>query len=135
RERLERSGLFHAGRSQHWFPDRRTVHGLRDVVHEQRGVEQSAVGRVHAGRRRIGGRRTGGPPGRSVNRSEAQRADPLLLAQQRPVAGLELKGVVIKADKDDMRDVYGEGITAKEGLQGNKVTTPASVQAFSSVLA
>ena len=47
------------------------------------GIEQSAVERVHAGRRRVGGRRTSRPTGRSVNRPEAQRADPLLLAQQR----------------------------------------------------
>jgi lipid-binding SYLF domain-containing protein len=45
-------------------------------------------------------------------------------------AGLELKGVVIKPDKDDMRDVYGEGVTAKEVLQENKVTAPVSVRAF-----
>ena len=45
-------------------------------------------------------------------------------------AGLELKGVVIKPDKDDMRDVYGANITAKEVLQGNEVTPPLSVQAF-----
>jgi SH3 domain-containing YSC84-like protein 1 len=28
-------------------------------------------------------------------------------------AGLELKGVVIKPGKDGVRDVYGEGVTAK----------------------
>ncbi len=45
-------------------------------------------------------------------------------------AGLELKGVVIKLDKDEMRDVYGEGVTAKEVLTKNKVTAPVAVWAF-----
>lgn len=50
-------------------------------------------------------------------------------------AGLELKGVVIKPDKDDMRDVCGEGVTAKEVLQENKVKAPASVRTFPNALA
>jgi lipid-binding SYLF domain-containing protein len=45
-------------------------------------------------------------------------------------AGLELEGVVIKLDKDDMRDVYGEGVTAEEVLTNNKVTAPVAVWAF-----
>src|SRR6266498_4900132 len=49
-------------------------------------------------------------------------------------AGLELKGVVIKPDKDDMRDVYGEGVTAKEVLKENKVTAPVAVRAFPNAL-
>jgi len=45
-------------------------------------------------------------------------------------AGLELKGVVIKPDKDDMRDVYGEGVTAKEVLKENRVIAPVAVRAL-----
>jgi hypothetical protein len=33
-----------------------------------------------------------------------------------------------------MRDVYGEGVTAKEVLTENKVTAPASVRAFPATL-
>jgi hypothetical protein len=33
-----------------------------------------------------------------------------------------------------MRDVYGEGVTAKEVLKENKVTAPAAVRAFSNTL-
>jgi hypothetical protein len=44
--------------------------------------------------------------------------------------GYILKGVVVKPDKDDMRDIYGEGITAKEVFQENKVKALASVRAF-----
>ena len=49
-------------------------------------------------------------------------------------AGLELKGVVIKPDKDDMRDVYGEGVTAKAVLKDNKVTAPVAIRAFPTTL-
>jgi lipid-binding SYLF domain-containing protein len=49
--------------------------------------------------------------------------------------GLELKGVVIKPDKDDMRDVYGSNVTAKEVLNGNRVATPAAVLDFPNTLA
>ena len=49
-------------------------------------------------------------------------------------AGLELKGVVIKPDKDDMRDVYGAGVTAKDVLKENKIVAPESVRAFPSTL-
>jgi lipid-binding SYLF domain-containing protein len=48
--------------------------------------------------------------------------------------GLELKGVVIKPDKDDMRDVYGENATAKEVLNGKKTATSASISAFPDML-
>lgn len=49
-------------------------------------------------------------------------------------AGLELKGVVITPDESDMRDVYGEGVTAKEVLKENNVTSPAAVREFPETL-
>ena len=48
--------------------------------------------------------------------------------------GLELKGVVIMPDKDDMRYVYGEGVTAKEVLMENKVTAPVAATDFPNTL-
>jgi lipid-binding SYLF domain-containing protein len=42
--------------------------------------------------------------------------------------------VVIKPDKDDMRDVYGKNVTAREALKENKVNAPASVLAFPNTL-
>jgi len=42
--------------------------------------------------------------------------------------------VVVKPDKDDMRDVYGAGVTAKDVLRDNKVTAPATVRAFPTAL-
>jgi lipid-binding SYLF domain-containing protein len=72
--------------------------------------------------------------GRRFDRSEARCADPSYSRSKGLFAGLELKGLVIKPDKDDMRDVYGEGVTAKEVLKENKVTAPAAVRAFPNTL-
>jgi lipid-binding SYLF domain-containing protein len=47
---------------------------------------------------------------------------------------LELKGVVITPDEGDMRDVYGQGVTAKEVLKENKVAAPEGVREFPETL-
>lgn len=78
-----------------------------------------------------------GPVGRQAGASTDIKFDAQILSYSRSrglFAGLELKGVVIDPDKDDMRDVYGEGITAKEVLQENKVKAPAVVQALPTTL-
>jgi lipid-binding SYLF domain-containing protein len=78
-----------------------------------------------------------GPVGRQVGASTDLRLDAQILSYSRSkglFAGLELKGVVINPDKDDMRDVYGEGVTAKQILQESKVEAPASVRSFPNVL-
>jgi lipid-binding SYLF domain-containing protein len=49
-------------------------------------------------------------------------------------AGLELKGVVITVDDDDMIAVYGEGAKAKSVLQGGSVNAPAAVRTFPATL-
>jgi len=74
-----------------------------------------------------------GPVGRQAGAETDLKLNAQILSYSRSkglFAGLELKGVVIKPDKDDMRDVYGEGVTAKEVLKDNKVTAPVSVRAF-----
>ncbi|MBI3654757.1 MAG: lipid-binding SYLF domain-containing protein [Acidobacteria bacterium] len=79
-----------------------------------------------------------GPVGRKASASTDAKLNAEILSYSRSkglFAGLELKGVVIKPDKDDMRDVYGTGVTAKAVLQENKVTAPASVRAFPEALA
>lgn len=79
-----------------------------------------------------------GPVGRQAGASTDLKLNAQILSYSRSkglFAGLELKGVVIKADKDDMRDVYGEGITAKEVLKDNKITAPVAVRAFPTKLA
>jgi SH3 domain-containing YSC84-like protein 1 len=79
-----------------------------------------------------------GPVGRQAGASTDLKLNAQILSYSRSkglFAGLELKGVVIKADKDDMRDVYGEGVTAKEVLTDNTITVPVSVRAFPTRLA
>lgn len=78
-----------------------------------------------------------GPVGRQVGASTNLTLDAKILSYSRSkglFAGLELKGVVIKPDKDDMRDVYGKDVTAKEALQDNKLTVPPAVRAFPETL-
>lgn len=78
-----------------------------------------------------------GPVGRQAGASTDLKLSAQILSYSRSkglFAGLELKGVVIKPDTDDMRDVYGAGITAKDVLQDNKVTAPAAARAFPKAL-
>jgi len=78
-----------------------------------------------------------GPVGRQAGASTDAKLNAQILSYSRSkglFAGLELKGVVIKPDKSDMRDVYGDGITAKEILQEHKITAPQSVRSFPNTL-
>ena len=78
-----------------------------------------------------------GPVGRQTGAATDLKLNAQILSYSRSrglFAGLELKGVVIKADKDDMRDVYGEGVTAKQVLKENKVSAPIAVRAFPNAL-
>jgi SH3 domain-containing YSC84-like protein 1 len=78
-----------------------------------------------------------GPVGRQAGASTDLKFNAQILSYSRSkglFAGLELKGVVIKPDKEDMRDVYGEGVTAKEVLKDNKVIAPVAVRAFPTTL-
>jgi lipid-binding SYLF domain-containing protein len=79
-----------------------------------------------------------GPVGRQAGASTDLRFDAQMLSYSRSkglFAGLELKGVVIMTNKDDMRDAYGRDVTAKEVLQENKVSAPAGIRAFPEMLA
>ena len=78
-----------------------------------------------------------GPVGRQAGASTDAKLNAQILSYSRSkglFAGLELKGVVIKPDKDDMRDVYGEGAVPKEIIQSSKTTAPASVLEFPNTL-
>jgi len=78
-----------------------------------------------------------GPVGRQAGASTDLKLNAQILSYSRSkglFAGLELKGVVIKPDEDDMRDVYGNGVTAKEVLTGSKVTAPVAVREFPAAL-
>ena len=79
-----------------------------------------------------------GPVGREAGASTDIKLDAQILSYSRSkglFAGLELKGVVIDVDKDDMRDAYGENVMAKDLLQDGKFTAPAGIRAFPDTLA
>jgi len=78
-----------------------------------------------------------GPVGRQAGADTDLKLTSKILSYSRSkglFAGIELKGVVIKPDKDDMGEVYGAGVTAREVLNGGKVTTPVAVKAFPTML-
>jgi SH3 domain-containing YSC84-like protein 1 len=73
-----------------------------------------------------------GPVGREAGLSTNIRMDAEILSYSRSkglFAGLELKGVVIKPDKDDITAVYGPSATAKSVLQGSSAK-PNAVESF-----
>ena len=55
-------------------------------------------------------------------------------ADESAKAAETFKGVSISTDGSDMRNVYGENVSAKEVLRDNKVTAPAAVRAFPDAL-
>ena len=78
-----------------------------------------------------------GPVGRQAGASTDLRLNAQILTYSRSrglFAGVALKGAVIKPSADDMRDVYGTGVTAKEVLKDGKVTVPAAVAAYPKAL-
>jgi lipid-binding SYLF domain-containing protein len=77
-----------------------------------------------------------GPVGRQAGASTNIRLDAQILSYSRSkglFAGLELKGVVMSIDKDDMKAVYGEGPTGRDVLTG-KTPGPATVKTFPTTL-
>jgi lipid-binding SYLF domain-containing protein len=78
-----------------------------------------------------------GPVGRQAGAATDLKLNAQILSYSRSkglFVGLELKGVVIMPDKDDMRDMYGEGVTAKEILMENKVAAPVATRDFPNTL-
>jgi lipid-binding SYLF domain-containing protein len=79
-----------------------------------------------------------GPVGRQAGATTDLKLNAQILSYSRSkgaFAGVALTGAVIQPGNDDMRDVYGAGVTAKEVLQESKVKAPAAVQAFPNMLA
>lgn len=78
-----------------------------------------------------------GPVGRQVGASTDAFLGTQILTYSRSkglFAGLELKGVVINQDGDDMRSVYGEGGKAKYVLKGGR-PTPFIVRVYPNTIA
>lgn len=79
----------------------------------------------------------GGPVGRSASVATDAKFNAEILSYSRSkglFAGLELKGTSITADKDDMKEVYGNEKSAEAVLKGSKAG-PATVQVFPATLA
>ena len=78
-----------------------------------------------------------GPVGRQAGASTNVRMDAQILSYSRSkglFAGLELKGVVITSDDDDMNAVYGEGAKSKTVLQEGSIKAPAAVRVYPATL-
>lgn len=74
-----------------------------------------------------------GPVGRQAGASTNVRLDAQILSYSRSrglFAGIELKGVVISLDQDNMNAVYGEGVNAKAVLRDGSVNAPADVSVY-----
>ena len=79
-----------------------------------------------------------GPVGRQAGASTNVRMDAEILSYSRSkglFAGLELKGVAITLDDDNMTAVYGEGTKAKTVLQDADTKASATVRAFPTTIA
>jgi SH3 domain-containing YSC84-like protein 1 len=75
--------------------------------------------------------------GRQAGASTNIRMDAEILSYSRSkglFAGLELKGVVITSDDDDMQAVYGDGAKAKTVLRQGSVKAPPDVHAYPNTL-
>jgi lipid-binding SYLF domain-containing protein len=79
-----------------------------------------------------------GPVGREAGASTDVKFNSQILSYSRSkglFAGVDLKGVVISADKDDMKDVYGPDVRAKEVLTSDsKIKAPEPIRVFPTTL-
>ena len=102
-------------------------------------MNRSGVDNLLANKLTLGGEASvaAGPVGREAGASTDWKLKAQILSYSRSkglFAGVELKGVAITIDNSDMKDVYGEGVTAKTVLQGGQ-TAPAEVLSFPKELA
>jgi lipid-binding SYLF domain-containing protein len=104
------------------------------LIMNQHGVERLLEDKVS-----LGGDLSvaGGPVGRDARASTDAQLKAEILSYSRSqglFAGVDLSGGVLKADKDDNRDLYGRAVTGRELLVTNKVHTPKAAQPFMAAL-
>jgi lipid-binding SYLF domain-containing protein len=78
-----------------------------------------------------------GPVGRQAAAGTDLKLNAQVLSYSRnkgAFAGVALKGAVIEPADDDMRDVYGSGVSVRDVLSGSKSGAPASVMALPKAL-
>jgi lipid-binding SYLF domain-containing protein len=101
-------------------------------------MNENGLNRLMGDKLEIGGDASAaaGPVGRQAGASTNIRLDAEILSYSRSrglFAGLELKGVVITLDDDDMKAVYGEGVKAKDALRGG-IVAPKEVRTYPTML-
>ena len=97
-------------------------------------MNRSGVDSMIANKLTLGGEASvaAGPVGREAGASTDWKLKAQILSYSRSkglFAGVELKGVAITIDNSNMKDVYGEGVSAKEALLGGR-TAPAEILAL-----
>ena len=102
-------------------------------------MNQNGLNRLMGDKFEVGGDASvaAGPVGRQAGASTNIRLDAEILSYSRSrglFAGLELKGVVITLDDDDMKAVYGKGVKARAVLRDGSVKAPADVRAYPATL-
>ncbi len=100
------------------------TNGLKKLVNNK--VELGADASVAAG-----------PVGREAAASTDASMSAEILSYSRSkglFAGISLKGSVVSADKSDMEDTYGKGVTALQVLAASNSRAPAEVQVFANKL-
>lgn len=78
-----------------------------------------------------------GPVGREAAASTDASMSAEILSYSRSkglFAGISLKGSVVSAEKSDMEDTYGKGITAMQVLEASNSRAPGEVQVFANKL-
>ncbi len=78
-----------------------------------------------------------GPIGREAGAATDLKLNSQILSYSRSkglFAGAALEGAVIETANDDMRDVYGPNVTARDVLFGGTVKTPMEVTAFAKTI-
>jgi SH3 domain-containing YSC84-like protein 1 len=100
------------------------TNGLKKLVNNK--VELGADASVAAG-----------PVGREAAASTDASMSAEILSYSRSkglFAGISLKGSVVSADKSDMEDTYGKGVTALQVLAASNSRAPGEVQVFANKL-
>jgi SH3 domain-containing YSC84-like protein 1 len=78
-----------------------------------------------------------GPVGREAAASTDASMSAEILSYSRSkglFAGISLKGSVVSAEKSDMEDTYGKGVTAMQVLEASNSRAPGEVQVFANKL-
>jgi lipid-binding SYLF domain-containing protein len=114
--------------------------GVQETDYVLLFMNKNGLNRLLSDKFEVGGEGSvaAGPVGREVGASTdiAPNAEILSYSRSKGLfAGLELKGVVINQDKDDMRDAYGKGVTARDVLIEHAPKTVPALQDFPSTLA